>query len=1201
MGRTKKSDEPKASAESDEIPLKDFVKRKNKEISKPEEENPEAKMLSIEEQRKQILDQKQMLLNIQKQLKEQEDRLNAQTNASKDENEDEHPKPQPKKRKLTFRSSAQEDDAQKVDEQPETKKKGTRVKTIPNRNRTRLQLYKEEFPQTMKEVNEEFEALEKKKSAPVNKKRKGTSKKGKEIVLREDYEKDEEEVEEESISSSTFFIKKRGNDIMIADGEMEVKEEEKPVIDPKQKPHEHKLNVRQTAQMLMRFLKGISSDKPINRAKQQAITELGFGSFLNLDIPPNVNPFPYELLSHFNSSTRALDLQKSSLHITIGDIYLVYGIPIGGDQVIELTDETDPAVKKVFSDFWKYWDVQSGCPKLVKMIEKLIKETTKVDDNWKRSFLVVVVNTMIKSTTNISPNFKFLASTVNLNRVRNLNWCHYAYTSLLTAAKYWNEDRSRWFAGPLPFLMVCYFDRVQIEKEYPPRSFPIIKCWSRQMISSRVKHDNECGFGHGIILDRIESPPELIQYRRDILLEKEQEEPPQPQQEEQEQEQPQPPPPQHEEQEQEQPQPPPTEQEEVPPPLQQKQQQQQQKQQQAHQSSPVTELGEDQEIPEQQTHSNPEEVKLPSTVEEFHQEFLKTTAELSGVMNKFNNLLSLSKKFFDTTVDVKETMSFNMAEMWSKCSETQLPTVFDNVKNASNEERKDSQEMGSILIQDKEFFSSDYFSILFDDAVKKATRGKKKETVMEKETEEPMSEEPLSEESLPELPPFLTPPTMDSENDGVNDLTLKLGLPSISDITPTHDYEEEMRIQALLMNNSLTEGDLQTISGEKEDYSEKEQQSPPKTDSEKGTPIPNREEQDFETPKVPVADSQGNVITPSVYLRDEEDVPTKTTKDEEDVPTTSQIPATMKRIKNVPIVLRSPFLTQYSHLLEASDKLSQEDKDLKCILDYAIAEGDPSELVYYDKWNLITRANMQTLGGDVWVENNIIDTFAKLLNDDRDQCVKSNMKFYFSTIPYNMLLQNDAYGGTQDSQGTEQKRFQNFVDSIKHEMSVANVSSLNGYHLLFFPVCSGAHFFLIVINNKTKKVEILDNLDLPEGIPFENKYEQNPQNTFETWLKFCELEGYPLKNTQIKQYEITLPSMPWKNRENKVECGVYAMRHMETYKGNPNWDCGFTNYEDDKIYIRQLRIHYATQILSSAQNEKHELRYLALKQANQVE
>ncbi|KNA04429.1 hypothetical protein SOVF_199940 [Spinacia oleracea] len=81
------------------------------------------------------------------------------------------------------------------------------------------------------------------------------------------------------------------------------------------------------------------------------------------------------------------------------------------------------------------------------------------------------------------------------------------------------------------------------------------------MISSRVKHDNESGFGHGIILDRIESPPELEQYKRDILhqpLLEEQEQPP-------------PPPPQ----EQEAP---------PPPPLQQQQQQKQQPQQQQNNS-----------------------------------------------------------------------------------------------------------------------------------------------------------------------------------------------------------------------------------------------------------------------------------------------------------------------------------------------------------------------------------------------------------------------------------------------------------------------------------------------------------------------------------------------------------------------------------------------------------------------------------------
>lgn len=37
---------------------------------------------------------------------------------------------------------------------------------------------------------------------------------------------------------------------------------------------------------------------------------------------------------------------------------------------------------------------------------------------------------------------------------------------------------------------------------------------------------------------------------------------------------------------------------------------------------------------------------------------------------------------------------------------------------------------------------------------------------------------------------------------------------------------------------------------------------------------------------------------------------------------------------------------------------------------------------------------------NVWVMNNVIDTFARILNDDPDQSVKSNLKFYFSTIPF---------------------------------------------------------------------------------------------------------------------------------------------------------------------------------------------------------
>ncbi|XP_056695724.1 protein FAR1-RELATED SEQUENCE 5-like [Spinacia oleracea] len=97
------------------------------------------------------------------------------------------------------------------------------------------------------------------------------------------------------------------------------------------------------------------------------------------------------------------------------------------------------------------------------------------------------------------------------------------------------------------------------------------------------------------------------------------------------------------------------------------------------------------------------------------------------------------------------------------------------------------------------------------------------------------------------------------------------------------------------------------------------------------------------------------------------------------------------------------------------------------------------------------------VAASVWraVVNNVIDTFARILNDDPDQSVKINLKFYFSTIPFNMLCQNDPYGGSQDSQATEEKRLENFIASARHEYVTAGVKSLKGFHLLFFPVWSG--------------------------------------------------------------------------------------------------------------------------------------------------
>ncbi|XP_056698038.1 uncharacterized protein [Spinacia oleracea] len=558
--------------------------------------------------------------------------------------------------------------------------------------------------------------------------------------------------------------------------------------------------------------------------------------------------------------------------------------------------------------------------------------------------------------------------------------------------------------------------------------------------------------------------------------------------------------------------------------------------------------------------------------------------------------------------------------MWSTCSGTEIPVTFE--KGNSTEER------------------SDYFTILFEEAVRKATEGNER-----KEIEE-------SEDVPFDLPPFLTPPIMPSQPNVFADLTLKLGMVSDSNPPPqAHDFEEEMRLEAILANKTLTERDLETISGDNKDEAEKQQPPTEKTEepenvrsdmegliqgAEDGKPISptvrtedsefqtmeglikgaedgnpmsptvRTEESEFKTPTA--AESQTEMETPSIFLNtpsavysQPENAPTSMNIDEEEDPDNVQVPKLVKRKKNVPLKLLSPFLTQYSHLLVGEEQLNQKEKDMRCVLDYAFGKGSPTQVLYTDDWNIVTREEFQTLAPNVWVMNNVIDTFARILNDDPDQSVKSNLKFYFSTIPFNMLCQNEPYGGSQDSQATEGKRLENFILSVRHEYVTAGVKSLKGFHLLFFPVWSGDHFYLIVINQKAKKVEIIDNLSLPEGITYDDKYKTFAERTFEAWTIFCEQEGHPLRKAQISAYEIVLLEMPWKNRTNKTDCGVYAMRHMETYKGNQTWNCGFKNTDEDKDFICKLRMRYGTEILLSVLNKRHELTYLALKRANQVE
>ncbi|KAJ0623783.1 hypothetical protein HanIR_Chr01g0036041 [Helianthus annuus] len=63
--------------------------------------------------------------------------------------------------------------------------------------------------------------------------------------------------------------------------------------------------------------------------------------------------------------------------------------------------------------------------------------------------------------------------------------------------------------------------------------------------------------------------------------------------------------------------------------------------------------------------------------------------------------------------------------------------------------------------------------------------------------------------------------------------------------------------------------------------------------------------------------------------------------------------------------------------------------------------------------------------------------------------------------------------------------------------------------------------------------------------------------------------------------------MDWRALQNGVDCGVFTMRHMETYKGKSPWNPGFVNEDKKTIQdsqLRFLRYRYLSKIILSDYN-----------------
>ncbi|KAL3618811.1 hypothetical protein CASFOL_037334 [Castilleja foliolosa] len=223
---------------------------------------------------------------------------------------------------------------------------------------------------------------------------------------------------------------------------------------------------------------------------------------------------------------------------------------------------------------------------------------------------------------------------------------------------------------------------------------------------------------------------------------------------------------------------------------------------------------------------------------------------------------------------------------------------------------------------------------------------------------------------------------------------------------------------------------------------------------------------------------------------------------------------------------KSPYQTR---VVDSNEYIVREDKEL-C---YWIMNNVDlaKEIVFATRDLEIQREDFISMGAGVYINATIIDVWCKVLNQKR-----------------------------MGQDWTMEQRQALFNDNLKAEIRTTDGLNVKDIDMLFFPICQSDHFYVICFDLKFRRAEILDNSPALENADITTKYSHIPTTLGGMVKTFLESSGINRKAQFLKKLNFHRLKMHWRDENNRVDCGVYAMRHMETYMGGSlkSWRCGLS-------------------------------------------
>lgn len=211
-----------------------------------------------------------------------------------------------------------------------------------------------------------------------------------------------------------------------------------------------KFQSRMSPRGLSQLVKKIKDDQD----KHQAVCDIGFGSLLDFDLMKLDDSLCMWLVQNFHPYSRTLRLGSGKeLVITEEDIHCTLGIPMGSKEVIEACpDMNNEEYNKFLSSWRSSWGLSNSVPKTTVLGNSIMERGH--GDQFKIDFVVYIVSSFLNGKQDAFCKSKILYSLMNVNEIKDYNWCSYTMKGLLDAVELWQANPKRYFKGCITFLMV---------------------------------------------------------------------------------------------------------------------------------------------------------------------------------------------------------------------------------------------------------------------------------------------------------------------------------------------------------------------------------------------------------------------------------------------------------------------------------------------------------------------------------------------------------------------------------------------------------------------------------------------------------------------------------------------------------------------------------------------------------------------------